>query len=441
MTQPGQTTRNSLRSALAENLLPSNHSSAMATSSRQPPSPQPSVSVLPETGITPIPEAEEDDDRVDDAVIPKGDNPDPDLDLDSDHSDAPPEHNLARSLELLANKIAKMPASSKPKSTIKPRTPDVFDGTDSSKLETFIFQCSMYMSARAADFPDDESRVTFALSYLKGNPLDWFQTELSDSIDAGDEDLPTWFVHYPEFLTEHKRLFGPRDPITDTMNHLEALRYKDLSKAACYTIDFNRYGRRTGWNEQALTRQFYKGLPERLKDEIARIGKPTGLKPLQDLVATLDQRYWERQAEISRDKRTAPSASTGKPGSTDTRTENRADNRAGFKSASGWKPNNAQHPKNRDQRKPASSAASASSSYSAVKTNTVSDLLGPDGKLKPEERKRRMDNMLCLRCGEAGHTVSNCPHVAKGKPPKGCAATATPATPFSTDAAVASGKA
>jgi len=41
--------------------------------------------------------------------------------------------------------------------------------------------------------------------------------------------------------------------------------------------------------------------------------------------------------------------------------------------------------------------------------NRIADLLGPDGRLKPEERQRRMDNGLCLRCGEFGHMVSNCP--------------------------------
>jgi hypothetical protein len=39
----------------------------------------------------------------------------------------------------------------------------------------------------------------------------------------------------------------------------------------------------------------------------------------------------------------------------------------------------------------------------------IADFLGPDGKLKPGERKRRFDNGLCLCCGEPGHRVSNCP--------------------------------
>jgi len=408
----------------------------MDSSSRQR-SPQPSEQSLPNTAIAPIPETDEVDNRDDETPIPENQNPDPDQNSDSDHSEQPPEPNLARSLELLANKIGSFPGS-KPRSAIKPRTPDVFDGTDPSKLDTFIFQCSMYMSARSGDFPDGESRVTFALSYLKGNLLDWFQTELNDSI-SGDEDVPEWFFHYSEFLTELKRLFGPRDPITDAMNILETLRYKDSTKATRYAIDFNRHGRRTGWNEQALARQYYKGLPDRLKDEIARIGKPTGVKALQDLVATLDQRYWERQSEITRDKRSTSNPSSNKPASSNTRSDTRTDNRSGASQAGGSKPNNSQYSKNKDQKRPAFTAAPSSSS-SSHKTNSVSDILGPDGKLKPEERKRRMDNSLCLRCGGSGHTVSNCPRVSKPQP-KARAATVSTAAATATGTASGSGKA
>jgi hypothetical protein len=116
------------------------------------------------------------------------------------------------------------------------------------------------------------------------------------------EEFPDWFTSYSAFVAKLQRHFGPRDPVADATNALELLKYKDSTKAARYTIDFNRHAHCTGWNDVALSRQYYKGLPDRLKDEIARIGKPAELRPLQDLIATLDQRYWERQSEISRDK-------------------------------------------------------------------------------------------------------------------------------------------
>ena len=54
--------------------------------------------------------------------------------------------------------------------------------------------------------------------------------------------------------------------------------------------------------------------------------------------------------------------------------------------------------------------------------------LGPDSKLKPEERQRCMDNGLCLRCGEPGHMVTDCPRNNMPGPLKGRAVSATPSS-------------
>jgi Zinc knuckle len=52
----------------------------------------------------------------------------------------------------------------------------------------------------------------------------------------------------------------------------------------------------------------------------------------------------------------------------------------------------------------------------------LSNKLGKDGKLTPEERQRRFANNLCLFCGGPGHTASDCPKKAsnnnKGNKPK-----------------------
>jgi len=106
--------------------------------------------------------------------------------LQQEDDPKPGERDLAQALEFLANKIAGMPsAASKLKNQVKPRIPDTFDSSDPGKLETFIFQCSMYLAIHASDFSDDEARVTFALSYLKDSPQDWFQSEISHMASKG----------------------------------------------------------------------------------------------------------------------------------------------------------------------------------------------------------------------------------------------------------------
>ena len=54
-----------------------------------------------------------------------------------------------------------------------------------------------------------------------------------------------------------------------------------------------------------------------------------------------------------------------------------------------------------------SSSGSKNQKSSSNSANTASHL-GKDGKLTPTERKRRLDNKLCLFCGAAGHMARDC---------------------------------
>ena len=219
------------------------------------PSPQPlDYSLVPKDPDT-IPEEEN---FPPNNEITQPDDPDqPDDPSDhSHHSDASDsdedEPNLARSLRLLSKRIGDISSGGSASNSIKPRNPDTFDGTDPNKLDTFIFQCSMFIATCAKKFPDDESRVTFTISYLKGTPLEWFQTELNHSMTQGGK-CPKWFSSYPEFIVELQRHFGPRDPVNDAVTALESLRYKDSTKATRYNLEFNRHSRRTGWSRSGAS--------------------------------------------------------------------------------------------------------------------------------------------------------------------------------------------
>src|SRR5207245_9123988 len=60
---------------------------------------------------------------------------------------------------------------------------------------------------------------------------------------------------------------------------------------------------------------FYGGLPDRIKDEISRVGKPRTLNGYRTLAQTINARYWERKSEISRQsKNSATSSSSASKG-------------------------------------------------------------------------------------------------------------------------------
>ena len=76
--------------------------------------------------------------------------------------------DLAAAITLLTQTL-----SSPKKSTTwtKVREPDVFDRSNTRKLQPFLVQCTLNFHNRPDAFTSDSDKVTFALSYLKGTML------------------------------------------------------------------------------------------------------------------------------------------------------------------------------------------------------------------------------------------------------------------------------
>ena len=70
---------------------------------------------------------------------------------------------------------------------------DTFNGSDSHKLNHFLFQCQLYFHANALQFPTNEEKINFAMTYLSGIAQDWFKVVLQQE-DLGYTQfwLSTW---------------------------------------------------------------------------------------------------------------------------------------------------------------------------------------------------------------------------------------------------------
>ena len=324
-------------------------------------------------------------------------------------SPEPPTPDLAHALMKLADSLSG-PKNSGPPSHL--RSPDPFDGSDSWKLQAFIVQCTLTFHDRPAAFPNDSAKVTYALSYLKGTALDWFEPGLM----ALDE--PRWLNSYSAFLSELKLNFGPHDPEGEAEAELENLRMRDGARITGYMVNFNRLAARIQWGSSALKRQFYNGLLSRIKDEIARVGKPDNIHDLKTLCHSIDARHWERKAEVARENKSQDRSNDNKGkssnsgsnsgGSGNNNSGNSSSNHKGDSKKSSNSNNSGKAGNSNSGSSSSNSGPSNNNSGSLTKTSDLSSKLGKDGKLTQQERQRRFEQNLCMFCGKSGHVAKDC---------------------------------
>src|SRR6202162_4930649 len=219
---------------------------------------------------------------------------------DPNDSDDDVQHNLAGAIAALAKNVKHQGDGSRS----KVQEPDPFDGTDPTKLRTFLVQLQLSFNDRPRTFSDDRRKVNFAISYLKGIALAHFENSL---IEPDLFHPPDWEDDYADFVAELKIYFGSPDVVGEAESKLENLSMKPTQRIAKYLVEFNRLSTITGWDSRALRHQFYRGLPARVKDEVSHVGKPDSLGELRMLAQSIDGRYWERDEETRRERTSQPS--------------------------------------------------------------------------------------------------------------------------------------
>ena len=313
-------------------------------------------------------------DSEEEPLSPEGDNPEPDTNL------------------LLANAILNLNRGlhklRRPSST-KVKDPEPFDGTNPSKLREFLVSCSLVFSDRPDSFRKDIKKVRYVISYLKGSALDWFEPVIMGDVD----EAPDWLHDFPAFVQELTDHFGPYDFRGDAETALNNLVMKDHHHVTKYIVDFNKLASRTDWNEPALRDRFFRGLPNRIRTELLRGGKPKTLTRMRLKAQQIDQAHWMSKDEIAMDSKTMPT-------SDDTKDDNSEHSSSSLEHSA-----------------PDSDHLSMSNSNphltlpelrSPSEHPDISDKLDEDGRLKADERKRRLDKDLCLYCGAGGHTAKDC---------------------------------
>ena len=125
---------------------------------------------------------------------------------------------------------------------LKVQEPDQFDGTNPKKLQGFILQCELYFRNFEEDYLDESKRVNFALTYLKGSALEWFEPHIIEPALYDDE--PDWLYAWPSFVSELRTNFGTIDPRREAEEELEHAkeRYDEVAEDVKVRMDAIREG-------------------------------------------------------------------------------------------------------------------------------------------------------------------------------------------------------
>ncbi|KAG6326617.1 hypothetical protein ID866_12472 [Astraeus odoratus] len=257
-------------------------------------------------------------------------------------------------------------------------------------------------------------------SYLKGMALEWFEPDLLSS--GNPRSCPLWMDDWTEFVIELQSTFGPHNPVANAENQLDHLQMKENQCINKYVVEFNRLASQVrGYGDGALCHQFYSGLPDRIKDEICRVGKPHNLDDLRYLAQEINMHYWECKEEVQCANKSSSTSNfpANKPGSSAPNSGKSKPTTSSNASSSSGNTNSSLSNKSK------SSNGGNKSSNIASSNPDLTGKLGKDGKLTLEEKKRCLDNKLCMFCREDGHFSNNCPKKANKGKAKARAANAT----------------
>jgi len=257
------------------------------------------------------------------------------------------------------------------------------------------------------------------MTFLKDTALRWFKIGLEQYETQGI--FHPWLDDWTAFVAELRTHFGVVNQKTEAAEKLENLKMKNSDRIVVYSTEFMKNSAMLNWGDEALAFRFYRGLPPWLQDQLSarEAGKPTTLSGMLMVAQIFDERYWERRREKAREESakaeinvaTTNKKSGGKPNPS-------GNNPADALSSKNTNNNNNNNnkPKGNNPSNPSTSGKTANpapSTSSSAKPSTaprvdLSDKLGKNGKLTPQECKRHEDNNLCLFCGHAGHMAAEC---------------------------------
>jgi hypothetical protein len=272
-----------------------------ASAEPTPPSPPPNPPIPPpsDAGGPPDddPPGPPDGDGPGDPGGPPDDEPGDD---DPINPDADPDAEISNQ-ELRKVLLAFTKMKTPKKTPFKPKEPDVFTGSTPAALRLFIFQCQIYFDAKKAEFTEDANRVFFAISFLRGPALEYFEPFIIQPDRTKHFDFLDSWTAFVQKLTNQ---FGSYSPVDDDEDALTSIPFPEDGKATRYFIEFAKYESRVEWDQRALRKVIKEVIPSRITDELKYSREDTStFEGFKKAVMKIDNDYWKKKQDDANKKR------------------------------------------------------------------------------------------------------------------------------------------
>ena len=145
-------------------------------------------------------------------------------------------------LQSLLLVLSRQPAPSQHKKRYRGvKEPDLFSGENPDELCAFIFQCQIFFRACEGKFREDSEKVFFAILYLRGVALDYFEPFINEPDPYQNLDfLEDWSA----FVQKLSNIFGSYSLEDDDEDTIVAIPFPNNGKAINYFVQFAKYQNR-----------------------------------------------------------------------------------------------------------------------------------------------------------------------------------------------------
>ena len=195
--------------------------------------------------------------------------------------------------------------------TARPAAPPDFDG-DRTKGMAFLNSCQTYIRLCPKEFPDDQTKIVWAMSYMKSGRAQKWTARIFLWEQHPDNFDSTRFLDWVDFRDEFKKEFTPPHADSLAINRLESAAYFQKGRSLDDYIDeFQDLITDSGYTDpKTIVVKFRRGLSAQIQNAVATMasGRPSDTNPNEwySMARTVDQNRATNEAFQSAYRGPAP---------------------------------------------------------------------------------------------------------------------------------------